>query len=145
MSKKFSLGARSLLRLQSCHPHLQEVVKRAIGYTDVDFMVMETERTLERQKVLKAEGASKTLNSRHLVNSCNHEGKIIKCCHAVDLGALLVGKLDWTWELYVRISAHMKRSSTELRVPIVWGGDWERFRDGPHFELDWKQYPILKS
>jgi peptidoglycan L-alanyl-D-glutamate endopeptidase CwlK len=26
-------------------------------------------------------------------------------------------------------------------VPIVWGGDWRTFKDGPHFELDRRKYP----
>jgi len=29
----------------------------------------------------------------------------------------------------------------EFKVPIIWGGDWTSFRDGPHFELNRKFYP----
>ena len=28
-----------------------------------------------------------------------------------------------------------------LGTPLVWGGDWARLRDGPHFELDRGVYP----
>jgi hypothetical protein len=26
-------------------------------------------------------------------------------------------------------------------VEITWGGDWTKFRDGPHFQLSWDAYP----
>jgi peptidoglycan L-alanyl-D-glutamate endopeptidase CwlK len=35
----------------------------------------------------------------------------------------------------------MKQAATDLNVPIVWGGDWKSFRDGPHFELNRSKYP----
>jgi peptidoglycan L-alanyl-D-glutamate endopeptidase CwlK len=34
-----------------------------------------------------------------------------------------------------------KKAAQELKVPIVWGGDWRTFKDGPHIELDRKSYP----
>ena len=38
-------------------------------------------------------------------------------------------------------SAAFKQAAKELKVPIVWGGDWRTFKDGPHIELDRKAYP----
>ena len=125
----FVLAAQSLARLKGVHPDLIRVVKRAIGLTPVDFRVLEGVRTLERQKQLVAAGASRTLNSRHLTG------------HAVDLGALINGKVAWDWPLYPKIAAAVKQAAKEEGVPIVWGGDWPRFRDGPHFELPWASYP----
>jgi peptidoglycan L-alanyl-D-glutamate endopeptidase CwlK len=45
----YSLGARSLQRLEGVHPDLVRVVKRAISLTDLDFTVLEGLRTVERQ------------------------------------------------------------------------------------------------
>jgi peptidoglycan L-alanyl-D-glutamate endopeptidase CwlK len=73
------LGQRSLSRLEGVHPDLVRVVKRAAAISDLDFTVLEGLRTLERQRKLRAEGASKTLNSRHLTG------------HAVDLAPLING------------------------------------------------------
>lgn len=128
MSKPFILGARSLKRLEGVHPDLVKVVKRAIEITDVDFTVLEGLRDLKRQKVLFAQGATTTLNSRHITG------------HAVDLGAMVGGSVRWDWPLYHRVADAMKRAAAELNVPIVWGGDWRTFKDGPHFELDRKVY-----
>ncbi|MBU1346684.1 MAG: M15 family metallopeptidase [Alphaproteobacteria bacterium] len=35
----------------------------------------------------------------------------------------------------------MKAAAGARGVSIVWGGDWTRLRDGPHFELDRKLFP----
>lgn len=125
----FSLGANSLERLSHVHPDLQKVVKRAIQITPIDFRVGEGIRTIERQRQLVAAGASKTMNSRHL------DG------HAVDLLALVDGEVRWDWPLYHKIAAAMKAAAVELNIPLEWGGDWLKFKDGPHFQLPWKQYP----
>jgi len=125
----YVLGARSLKRLEGVHPDLVKVVKRAIKITDTDFTVLEGVRTLAKQREYVAAGASKTMNSRHLTG------------HAVDLGALVNGKVRWDWPLYHKIAKAMKQAAKDVGVPIVWGGDWRTFRDGPHFELPWASYP----
>ena len=56
-------------------------------------------------------------------------------------GAVEQGEIRWDWPLYEQIGAAMKAAAKELGVPIVWGGDWASFRDGPHFELDRTAYP----
>jgi len=125
----FELGPASRGRLAHVHADLQRVVKRAIALSVIDFRVLEGVRTLARQKALVAAGASRTLNSRHLTG------------HAVDLGALVNGRIAWDWPLYAKIAAAMKQAAEEEAVPIVWGGDWPKFRDGPHYELLRAAYP----
>lgn len=125
----YKLGAKSLSRLEGVHPDLVKVVKLAIELSEVDFTVTEGMRTLERQRQLLAAGASKTLNSRHLTG------------HAIDLAPLIGGKVSWDWPPFYKIADAMKRAANSLGVPLVWGGDWKSFKDGPHFELDRKVYP----
>ena len=125
----YKLSKRSLSRLDGVHKDLVQVVKLAIELTEVDFGVTEGVRTIERQRELFAKGASKTMNSRHLTG------------HAVDLVAYVGSEVRWDWPLYHKIADAMKRAANSLGVPIVWGGDWKSFKDGPHFELDRKVYP----
>lgn len=125
----FVLGTASRSRLNGVHPDLTRVVSRAIEITEVDFSVLEGKRTLAKQKEYFAAGATTTMNSRHLTG------------HAVDLGAYVNGKVRWDWPLYSKIAVAMKQAAKELNVPITWGGDWKKFKDGPHFELTWKDYP----
>lgn len=125
----FRFSARSRSRLQGVHPDLVRVAERAIALTEVDFMVTEGLRTPARQADLVKAGASRTLNSRHLTG------------HAIDVAAMIGSEVRWDWPLYPRIATAFKQASKELAIPIVWGGDWPRLRDGPHFELDRKAYP----
>lgn len=121
----FNLGIKSNWNLRGVHPDLQMVVRRAIELSTVDFTVLEGVRTLARQRELVERGASQTMKSRHLTG------------HAVDLGALIYGTVRWDWPLYYKIAEAMKTASSELNVPIEWGGDWESFKDGPHYQLPW--------
>lgn len=125
----FKLGARSKMRLQGVHPDLVKVVEQAIRISTVDFTVLEGLRDPLRQKKLVESGASQTLNSRHITG------------HAVDLGAWVDDQVDWSWPLYSKIATAMKTAAQELNIPIEWGGDWKKFKDGPHFQLPWKDYP----
>jgi peptidoglycan L-alanyl-D-glutamate endopeptidase CwlK len=125
----FTLSKRSLDRLEGVHPDLVKVVKRAIEITEIDFAVLEGVRSLETQQEYLKKGATTTLRSRHLTG------------HAVDLGAFLGGSVRWEWPLYEKLSQAVMSASKELGVPIEWGGDWKKFKDGPHFQLPWAIYP----
>jgi peptidoglycan L-alanyl-D-glutamate endopeptidase CwlK len=124
-----TLGPRSIARLQDVHPDLVRVVRRAAALSSLDFTVLEGLRTLPRQKQLLAQGATRTLNSRHLTG------------HAVDLAPMIGSTVSWDWPLYHRLAKIVKAAAEHEDVPITWGGDWESFADGPHWELPWKQYP----
>lgn len=123
------LSERSLSRLDGVHADLVRVVKRAAATSNIDFTVLEGLRSLERQKTLVARGASKTMKSRHLTG------------HAVDLAPFVDGQVVWAWPLYHKLAVIVKAAAKDENVPITWGGDWARFRDGPHWELNWKDYP----
>lgn len=125
----FKLSQKSIDRLSGVHPDLVSVVKRAIEVSEVDFAVLEGYRSKARQEQLVAAGASQTMNSRHLTG------------HAVDLGAMVSGTVRWDWPLYYKVADAMKKAAAELSVPIEWGGDWKKFKDGPHFQLPFKEYP----
>lgn len=125
----FRLSKRSMDRLEGVHPALVGVVYEAILRTPVDFMVTEGLRTSQRQSALVRAGASRTLKSRHLTG------------HAVDVAALIDGKVRWDWPLYPRIAGAFKAAAREQGVALVWGGGWPRLRDGPHFELDRTMFP----
>jgi peptidoglycan L-alanyl-D-glutamate endopeptidase CwlK len=123
-----SLSARSRERLKGVHPDLVAVVERAAEMGPA-FIVTEGLRTVDRQRQLVAAGASRTMDSRHLNG------------HAVDLAALVDGKVRWDWPLYHSLASIMKQAAFKQNVAIVWGGDWKSFPDGPHFELSRSAYP----
>jgi len=152
----FVLGKKSLRALAGVHDDLARVVKQAILLTTCDFTVLEGMRSQMRQAELVQAGASMTMNSRHLTG------------HAVDLGALVNGEVRWDWPLYFQIARAMQDAAESERVRLTWGGCWDRdltaiadpeagcaayvqrrkgngkaaFIDGPHYQLDWAEYPV---
>jgi len=121
---------RSLDNLKGIHPDLRRVIDRALQESPLDFIVIEGQRTKERQAQLVKQGASKTMNSRHLTG------------HAVDLLPIgYDGKAAFDWPLYDRLGPAVEAAAKKEGVALVWGGRWKTFRDGPHFELDRNKYP----
>lgn len=125
----YKFSKRSLKNLTGVHPDLVKVAELAIKRTPVDFGIIEGLRTAERQKELVAKGASKTLNSRHITG------------HAIDFACFVGSELRWDWSLYNQVGPVFEECAKELGVPIVWGGRWRSFPDGPHVELDRRTYP----
>lgn len=125
----FALGKSSERNLLGVHPDLVKVVRRAVQLSEIDFIITEGLRTRSRQKALLASGATTTMNSRHLTG------------HAVDVAAIIGGKAYWKMPAYQKIADAFLQAAKELQIPIVWGGSWKSFKDGPHFELDRKTYP----
>lgn len=123
----FRLSQRSLKALEGVHPDLVAVVKEAITLTDVDFVVIEGLRTVERQRELFKAGASRTMNSRHLTG------------HAVDL-AVWLGTVRWELPLYQQLAVSVKAAAADVGVPIEWGYDLWGW-DAPHWQLPRRKYP----
>lgn len=130
-----TLNARSMQRLDGVHPDLVKVVLRAAALTEQPFQITEGLRTLQRQKQLVKQGASRTLRSRHLTG------------HAVDVVAIVdeSGAISWDLPRYKAISAAFKEAANELQIAVEWGGDWKSFVDSPHFQLAHKDYPASEK
>lgn len=128
-SSGHALDARSERNLAGVHPDLVKVMREAIRRHPVKATITEGLRTLQRQKQLVVIGASQTLKSRHLTG------------HAVDVVFIVDKRARWDWPLYKAFSNTVKDVAAEFGVPIVWGGDWKSFVDGPHFELNRSNYP----
>lgn len=126
----FTFSSRSEQSLKGVHQDLVRVVRRALEISAIDFVVTQGLRTKEEQQRLVSQGASRTMHSRHLTG------------HAVDLAVLLDGQVRWDWPLYKRLNDEaMQPAARELNIPIVWGGSWVNFPDGPHWELNRAAYP----
>lgn len=124
-----TLGTKELTMLAGAHPDLQRLVKAAFPLIPGEARVIEVRRTIERQKQLVAQGASKTMKSRHLTG------------HAVDIVPLENGKVSWRWPLFWPIVEAMEKTSKRLGIPHEAGARWKSFPDGPHHQLPWVKYP----
>ena len=103
---------------------LQDVMKLIQFSTEQGFVVTggELYRPTEMQEIYVKSGRSKTMNSNHL-----------KRC-AIDLNFFLEqgGKLKLTYDTAVlkKIGDYWEGLSTQNS----WGGNWNSFKDVPHFE-----------
>ena len=142
----YKLSKRSLTNLQGVNTNLVKVVQRAIEITKQDFMVTEGLRSREQccinygkgrtaqqctQKGVPAKYAQPNISKVTWLNnpfaSKHSQGR------AVDLVPYPV---DWNDLAKFRLIAEaMKQAAKELNVSINWGGDWQKTKDYPHFEV----------
>lgn len=132
MAKVFSGKSETLLA--KAHPDLVRIMRAALEHSAVSFVITESVRSVQRQRQLVNSGASQTMRSRHLPGK---DG----LSRAVDVAAIVGGKISWDWPLYERIAVAVKQAAKDLQIPIEWGGDWKSFKDGPHYQLPWSAYP----
>lgn len=117
-----------MLRLSKTDPRLLKAFTYAQqsfrNQTGLNVRITSGERTESEQRELVRIGASKTMQSAHL------RGK------AIDVAIFTKdGRACWDWPLYVEFAEHMKTAAKLELLPIIWGGDWKKLRDGPHFEV----------
>ncbi|WP_371688266.1 M15 family metallopeptidase [Snodgrassella alvi] len=142
----YKLSKRSLTNLQGVNTNLVKVVQRAIEIAKQDFMVTEGLRSREQccinygkgrtaqqctQKGVPAKYAQPNISKVTWLNnpfaSKHSQGR------AVDLVPYPV---DWNDLAKFRsIAEAMKQAAKELNVSINWGGDWQKTKDYPHFEV----------
>ena len=151
----FQFGTKSRANLSGVHPDLEALAEAALAESVIDFSITEGLRSVARQEKLVAESKSQTMRSRHLTG------------HAIDVGALVDGKLTWDMPAYVQIADAFRLASIKTGIPFEWGCAWginltkfecaasakgiyaaERVRqgkkpffDGPHFQLPFRDYP----
>ncbi|MFW3388221.1 UNVERIFIED_CONTAM: M15 family metallopeptidase [Kocuria sp. CPCC 205274] len=86
-----------------------------------DVTVLEGIRSHDRQVQLYKEKRTQTLQSKHLTGD------------AVDLAPY---PIDWNnWDRFRQMADCVLDAAKELKVNVVWGGNWKTFKDGPHFQL----------
>lgn len=138
----FKFSQRSLNNLSGVHPDMVRVVKRAMSMQIMDFTVIEGVRSIERQRRLVNQGASKTMNSKHLVQNTGYG-------HAVDITPY---PIDWqdSGRFYV-LNGIMRAAAVIEGVDIRTGSDWDMdgiiqdqtFHDLPHYELTGANYGMV--
>jgi len=126
------LGKKSKKNLDGVHPDLVRLVEEAIKH--VDFSVLEGVRSFDRQQELVYTGKSKTMNSKHLVQSDGFG-------HALDIMAY---PIDWNNNNRNYLFAGwLKGFAAAMGIKIRIGADWngnfdttdQSFHDLPHFEI----------
>lgn len=134
---RYAWGRTSRQRLSTCHPILVELLDRVIARDDLpfDLTVLCGHRTKDEQEAAYLSGASRLRwpRSRHNTSPAM----------AVDVAPYVGGAVSWDWKDYARLApivraewAAMAAEGRTAGYALTWGGDWRRFPDGPHWQLD---------
>ena len=119
------LSKKSIDRLCTCNSKLIALFTHAIEGTPIDFTILEGFRDADRQNYLYESGKSlaRFPQSKH-----NHYPS-----RAVDVAPF---PIDWEdIDRFRELAGYIKGEAKLLGIRIIWGGDWKKFVDMPHWEL----------
>lgn len=115
------LPAASEKELAGVNVRLADFIRQLSIICPHPFVVTEGVRTKQRQRELVKSGASKTLNSPHLVG------------RAVDIAPQVSGGISWEWKHFTPIIECAKAHAVATGLPLTFGYDWGW--DAPHIEI----------
>lgn len=138
----YALGNKSRQKLTGVHPDLVRVVERAMSLQLMDFSVNEGVRTPARQQELFNAGKSKTLKSKHLLQSDGYGHAVDLYPSPIDMAKVKEGNPREIARFGV-LAGIIRACAVLEGVKLVNGMDWDgdgevldhTFFDAPHFEL----------
>lgn len=124
-----SLSASSQARLALAHPLLRDLFIAVAAKTPIE--VLESQRGRSAQERAFALGHSRA----HFGQSAHNWSPAI----ALDV---VPKPINWNnLAAFRALAAIVKEEARARRIPLVWGGDWTKLKDMPHYELDpWRTY-----
>ncbi len=145
----YQFGKRSLDNLVGVHPNLVKILKASITDSPVDFTITEGLRTAQKQQEYYSWGRTKknpntgkmtkVTYADGIKRKSNHQPKDDGYGYAVDLYPYFDDKVQVQGDAVIlaleEIADHIKKKAKELGIKIVWGGDWKKPYDPPHFQL----------
>lgn len=123
--------------LNQCHPDIRKVLEQAIKITDFQIICGYRDKIAQREAYQAGFSKAEWGDSAH-----NYVPSF-----AVDLLPYPFQGWDNKDQFY-RLAGCILTVAHILEVDLVWGGDFKRFFDGPHFEIrNWKDIsdPASKS
>ena len=133
-------GKQSLDRLATCDERIQKVMNEAIKH--YDFTVLYGYRTPAEQFELFKQGRTLTNGVWKVTGKTvtNLDGKTKMSNHnsnpskAIDIAPF---PIDWNnIQRFLDMAKVVKEAAKTVGVEITYGGDWKKFPDFPHFQVD---------
>ena len=145
----YILGEKSKENLKGVHPQLVKLMTEAVKESPYDFRITQGVRTAAYQNSLYQQGRTTprkiVTNCDGIKNKSNHQAKADGYGYAIDI--FICGIVEngtyrkfTTVEGYdtkkmFAVAKHIKEIGQKLGIPVKWGGDWNKFKDYPHFEI----------
>jgi peptidoglycan LD-endopeptidase CwlK len=116
-------------RLETCCEPLIELAYRAVEV--IDITILYGWRNETDQNMLFDRGLSMLRWPKGKHNTIV-EGK--PCSDAFDAAPW---PIDWDdWDRFYRMAGVMDAIAFDIGIDITWGGDWQSFKDGCHFQIE---------
>lgn len=118
-----TFSTKSLERLLTCHPDLQRLFREVVQH--VDCSIICGYRSKEDQLLAFHTGKSQMTwpHSKH-----NQQPSL-----AVDV---VPSPVDWDdLDRFRAFAVVVKEQAAQLGIEVQWGGDWQTFKDLPHWQL----------
>lgn len=138
----YKLSKRSLSRLDTCHKDLKKLAEVAIINSPYDFGITHGHRTPEEQNELFQKGRTKQGKVVTYVDGYKKKSKHnYSPSLAFDIVVWVSGEITWKPSFYEIVASHILEVAEdlfekgEIKNRIVWGGNWKKFKDYPHFQI----------
>jgi len=138
----YSLSQRSLNILSTCHEDLQTLANEAIKNSPYDFGITHGIRSPKLQNKLYQQGRTKPGKIVTYIDGYNKKSKHnYDPALAMDIAVYVSGEITWKLAFYEIVANHIMSVSERLFEEnkisnrIVWGGNWKKFKDYPHFQI----------
>ena len=119
----FKLSPRSLACYATLHHDLQRVVDEALKTIDFAIICGHRDAAAQEKAFLMKVSKKRWPESKHNRTPSS----------AMDLVPV---PLVWTdIPSFNKLAEVVKKAAVIVGVPIIWGGDWAKLKDRPHFEL----------
>ena len=119
-----SFGKTSTKRLKTCHPLIQLIMNRVIKTYDCTIICGHREEDKQNQAYEDGNSQLQWDDSKH-----NKKPSL-----AIDTAPW---PLDWNdIGEFKHLAGRISQAADDLGIKLIWGGNWKRFKDYPHYELD---------
>lgn len=142
----YRLSRRSKERLNGVLPVIIEIIEEGIKDSPYDFGIPQYGglRTDQDQQELYAIGRTVDVGIRKPVTyvdgvnkKSNHQAKEDGYGYAFDIYIYdhVKKKASWNVDKLSAVAIHLIKVAQKKGIELSWGGNWNRFKDYPHFEV----------
>lgn len=139
----YKFGRKSIDKLLTCHGDIQLIMNEAIKESPFDFGITHGHRTPEEQNKLYKKGRELpgeivTYMDGFIKKSKHNYFPALACDIIIYKND---GNYTWECEYYQKVADHILYVSEilfrddKISNQLVWGGNWKRFKDLPHFQI----------
>ena len=153
----YRLSKRSSTRLEGIHPFLIDTINKAISTSHEDFgipMYGGLRTSADQQKLYAkgrtdesiAKGEKPVTYTDGIRKKSNHQIKSSNYGHAFDIYIYdhATSRASWNIDRLTSVAIHLIKTSEIVKesnplykdLVLTWGGNWKRFKDYPHFQLE---------